>query len=507
MEYVRAGCTLPEVASRGDVGVDRVGRVGMIFPSHPFNQKKKTRIMHSEVRQLITSHGPVRIFCNAGEAGWKAVVGEIPAELLTHTRSGVAGTSYASQAFLNSFCDQAGLIPRPIDDDLQLVAAESIGLRDDQSAQALMILWSEKPGTLVTSQPVVSLPDQHPTADVSQLELLRSINLDFTVPLMLPNGSPPPRIAYDWQFRLKEGQLSFREAGLLRAVRATFLHPGSYHRPISPDYCDNVAECMLKLWGVYRNQLRVPRFLCSTMRMFDPYLIAYYFRYVACPIKPGRNYSKSVLKTEVYCLEHGMRAMCSLASRGEQGLRMDQIPHGLTADAILQWISRDVKRAADWKAHNGSRKKERDVVCRLVSEKQFDTWVEGVRAEVEAMMQLDADGELEHTIEAAENIQDLAVCLFLGAGMPTQRSGILTTLAMYRDTGFYGCAVPGCTIANCPGNTVYTKQQYVREFGTDPDPDSDRDSIYIAVGHCKNHRKDQAKYEGPLVHTPEVTPV
>ena len=402
---------------------------------------------YSQARAIPTAHGIVRIFQHSGETGWKSVLCEIPPQQLMQTRSGSAGATYASTSFLDKFCDEAGLIERPDDDDLQLIAADIIWPSDDpfdpSEHDLQRLIWTDEPG--VPSQPAVAIDTPQ---ELDTRQFLRAIDLDFTVPLRLPDGNLPPAYAYRWDFAVKKKQLALREHQLLASVREVFATPGGYHKLIGPVYANNVTECILRLWGVLRNQLRVPRPETITMNLFDPTNLAYYFRFVACSSKPGRGYTKTVLATEVYLLEHAISAMMTLASRGQHGLQLHRMPHGIDAEDVRSWIACEMRRAVAWKAHNGPRKKERDVVCRLVTEAEFDQWVGDVQGKVDVLMQREAEGEMQQTAEAAEYIQDLAVCLLLGAGIPPQRRDVLATLMLTSATssrtgGRSRCSVPG----------------------------------------------------------------
>ena len=459
---------------------------------------------YSEARNLITPFGHISIFHLSGESGWKAVSSDIPPHgVRTMTRTGIQGlSSYASDSFISKFCDEAGLIPSPQDGDLQLISADQLPSFDPECVGQLGIVWSER---------IVSVPDtQSPVrapAPRTPRSILKAIDLDFTKPLRLPDGRQPTPAAFSWTMAIKVNQMTSRERVLMAAVKNCFASPGGYVTKIGPQYVDKAADTLRKLWGVYRRHLRVPQPLTLTMALFDPHHLAYYFRLVASPTSPGRNYSPSALATEVQLLRHLLKAFMTLATRTETrencGILFSQMPHGLDADRdVLSWLEHDVTKAVSWKPTVGGRKKERDV-CKLVSETEFENWVNDYQATVEVLMAKEEAHDLHRTPEMAEWIQDLCVGSLMGAGMPPQRGDMLCTMMV--GTGEGRCAVPGCRIDNCPGNRVLTRDEYVEYTGNTPEPEQDQKTYYIICGHYKNHTADKAYYKGPTIHTPAVT--
>ena len=461
---------------------------------------------HSEARKLVAPFGAIPIYHLSGESGWKAVSSDIPPHgMATLTRSGIEGRSvYASDAFIRVFCHEAALIPIPTDDDLQLIAADQLPSFDPECVAQLAIVWSERTFT-ITSTPV----QEPPRVPLSPRAMLRAIDLDFTKPLLLPDGTQPPLAASSWVMAITKKHMTAKERALMAAVRHAFRAPGAFVTRIGPDYATKVEDTLRKLWGVYRRHLRVPHPYTLTLALFDPHNLAYYFRLVASPTSPGRNYSPASLATEVLLLRHLLKAFMTLATvatRSEGGdncgIRFDQMPYGLDAEDVLYWLKEEVTRAVSWKKTVGGRKKERDVVCKLVSETQFEDWVTEVQASVEGLIaKVQTDG-LDRTPEMAEYIQDLCVALLLGAGMPPQRSDVLSSLELGITQR---CGVQGCNIHNCPGNRILTRDEYVQHTGRVPEPEQDVETYYILSGHYKNYTADSAAYKGPTIHTPVVT--
>ena len=233
---------------------------------------------------------------------------------------------------------------------------------------------------------------------------------------------------------ITKAQMTDREAALLAAVRNASASPGPYVSRICGSYANKVADTLRKLWGVYRRHLRVPRPLTLTMALFDPHHIAYYFRLVASAESPGRNYSPATLATEVLLLRHLLQAFMGLATRSEAGrgghcsIMFNQMPHGLDAGHVLSWLKHDVTRDVSWKPTVGGRRKERDLVCNLVSEPEFEEWVHEVQATADDLIATEKAGGLPRTIEMAEHVQDVTVSLLLGPGMPPQRADVLATM-------------------------------------------------------------------------------
>lgn len=454
---------------------------------------------HSEARTLVTPFGHITIYHLAGESGWKAVSSDIPPHGLRMTRSGMEGqSSYASDCFLTKFCHEVGLITAPRDGDLQLLAADLLPSFDPESVGQLGIVWSER----ITSAPTIRVPE--PVLPRTPRSILRAIDLDFKKPLRLPDGSDPPPAAFDWTMALKKDQMTYRERRLMDAVMRTLASPGAYVKRIGYEYKKKAGDTLLKLWGVSRRHLRVPPPRTLTMALFDPHHLAYYFRLLACSTAPGRNYSPTTLATEILLLRHLLRAFMTLATRDEAGncgIRFDQMPHGLDAEDVMRWLEEQVKLAATFKATVGGRRKERDVMQR-VTEIEYSNWVGDTLASVEDLMDTSENDGLERTPEMAEYVQDLAVALLCGAGMPPQRADLLATLQLGPGEG--GCGVPGCRINNCPGNRVVSRDEYVQCTGAVPEPAQEIETYYILAGHYKNYTADRATYKGPTVHTPKV---
>ena len=351
-----------------------------------------------------------------------------------------------------------------------------------------------------------------PAAHRSPQAMLREIDLDFTKPLCLPDGrSQPPAAAKSWTMAIKKAQMSPREKDLMDAVTRAFERPGAYVTKIGPAYILKAADTLRKLWGVWRRHLLVPQPVTLTMALFDPHHVAYYFRLVASATSPGRNYSPTCLATEVLVLRHLLQAFMSLATRSEAGencgILFEQMPHGLHPQDVLHWLENDVQRAVSWKPAVGGRKKERDLVCKHVSEAAFEGWVKQVQSNVEGLIVAAESHDLQRTTEMAEYMQDLCVCLLLGAGMPPQRGDVMSSMQLGMGEG--RCGVPGCNIDNCKGNRVLSRDDYVQYTGNaipdGPEPGEDHESYYVIAGHYKNYTGDRATYRGPTVHTPEVT--
>ena len=472
---------------------------------------KKYIMQFSEARQVISPLGSIRIFRLAQEASWRCVLSETSVDLLRDARSGLASTNrtYASDIFLQTFCDEANLLPRPPEDDLFLIPFDALTIYDPRMVQTALVIWSNNPslsvsqGQLITSMPITYSLDEIVS---SPNDFLETVSFDFRAPLRLPSGELAPESVRSWSYGLTRKQLTYEQHRFCDELAGIFRSPASTHKPISASYAANVLDTLRKLWGISMNHLGFSEMQTRSFRIFDPLVLGYYFRYLANE-NEGRGQTQSALETERQCLKHLLRGMKTLAIRNCLGLRVDDLPHNLRVVDVVNFLDYHVKNALLWVPNKGRRKRNREDVASGVSNSSFTRWADRVKEDVRALM----GSEGPHTRKSenlAKKIQDLFVQAMLGARYGPQRADVLQSLVIGSRSS--SCAVPLCEMAGCKGNRVLAYGEYTAEFG-ESDAASKKNfeetgyAYFIVVGHAKNYTltSRRAQYTGPTVHTPE----
>ena len=173
----------------------------------------------SEARKITISNESVRVFRVSGEEAWRCLLSEIPRHQLLESRRGerlVNHRSYASDRFLDVFCDEAGLITRPHDDDIYVVNVNLLRNFEPDLLDDSILLWSNAPTPDIA-------PATHARATaLTPEEFLLSMPLDFTAPLTLPSGDPPPFSIRNWNYGLKTNNLCHGQNKIVRAISAVF---------------------------------------------------------------------------------------------------------------------------------------------------------------------------------------------------------------------------------------------------------------------------------------------
>ena len=102
---------------------------------------------------MVSPQGSVRIFRLAQEASWRCILSETSVDLLRDARSGLGVSTrfYASDSFLNTFCDEAKLIARPSEDDLILIPFESLTNSDPSMIDNSLVIWTNNDDVNPTS--------------------------------------------------------------------------------------------------------------------------------------------------------------------------------------------------------------------------------------------------------------------------------------------------------------------------------------------------------------------
>ena len=159
-----------------------------------------------EARRIHTLGIPLRIFRLSGEAEFVCIFSEVPASELRDHRSGLGSTSrrfYASSVFLSVFSDEANLIPRPNDDDLFLIPADSLRSYDVTIVANSVLIWSD--GQDMRVPPV---PSQAPIVATRIEDVLNGVSFNFGAALTLPSGDRAPFSVRNWRYGLKHADLS-----------------------------------------------------------------------------------------------------------------------------------------------------------------------------------------------------------------------------------------------------------------------------------------------------------
>ena len=460
---------------------------------------------YSEAREIRDQSGSIRIFCASGES-WRAVASEVPNHLLSRSLRGGGGQVYATDAFIEKFCHESGLITQPEGEDILLIPAERIASFDAERLEHIStVLWSDGPGgdDHPTNRIAVQQPFQF-QQPAERIAHLRSIDLNFMTPLKLPDGSDPPASALKWVFGLTEAQLSPLQREFADMIERTFSSPGQ-HRMIGADMARKVRDFYRRYMGVLMGQLKIRRSVTTTLQILDPNYLSYYFKFVAASKKPGRNYQFTTLNLEVNLMSHFVDAMRTHALRETMGLNMDQLKN-YDIDDVASWLKHEMMHAVAWKradAGRGPRRQEREVVNRLVTEAQYDAWEGDVLKTARDLMRLKQTGQMQRDNATATAIQDLFCCLCLGPGKPPLRADVLRTLQ--HPSSRRRCPVPGCGVRSCHGNRVVTRSELVRLQGdqaTNSPPDvNDNNQYAIVCGHYKNYSGNRATYRGPKVFT------
>ena len=495
----------------------------LLAPSHPehpsITQLSCSRIMEfSEARTLTISNNSVRVFRISGEDAWRCLLSEIPRHQLLESRQGealVSHRTYASDRFLDVFCDEAGLINRPHDDDIYVVTVDLLRNFEPDLLYNSILLWSNAPAPDISLAPAAHTPSRNTRTSTALTpeEFLFSMPLDFTAPLTLPNGDRPSFSIRNWNYGLKESNLCHGQKELLRALTLVFRSPASTHKPISPSNVGNVKETLLKLWGLCMNHLGFTQHDTTTLKILSPHCISFYFRFLANE-EDGRNLAATTLETERQNMRHLVQGLWTLSLQDrDSGLAVADIiayaptddvpvPEGLTFLHIERFVSFHIKRSLNWAPNKGVRKRERVDISLTVSNDTFIQWGDKIQHQAK-QIQASSGPQAARTEQRAKTTQDLLIQGLLGALFPPQRSDVLKSLVVGPNGG--RCAMPECHMATCRGNRILTRSEYEHEYGSTSRQDHQCEYEYfIVVAHAKNYANQiRARFRGPTVHTPE----
>ena len=447
----------------------------------------------NEARRIITESGNFRIFRLSGESSWRCIYSEISADHMRDMRSGQQQRIYADDIFLDTFCNDAGLIARPVNDELIIIPFESLSIFSASILESATIIWTD------SEEPIPEPPPRTVARSITPHAYLDSLSFDFTVDLRLPCGSRAPPVTKKWQYSLATKQLSAGQQNFSDAIAQSFLHPSSIVKPIGHRYVRNILATLRKLWGICMNHLGFTESQTRSLRILDPAIIAYYFRFLA-HATDGRNSTLSTIELERQGLKHLVAAMKTQVINNDLGLREEDLSDStaMTIDLVSYFIDNHVRRAIKWVPHKGARKEQRlDLQC--VPNSNVIRWKARVEGEANDLMQ--SWGLHTRKTEAlAMKIQDIFVGGLLGALFPPQRSEVLQTLVIAPAHDVRPpCSVPGCQRPCCKGN-------YVRILPHDASDDIDYEQYVpqysITVGHAKNTRRGENR--GETVHLPEA---
>lgn len=461
----------------------------------------------NEARTIINSSGHVRIFRLSGESLWRCIYNEISADHLRDARSGHAETTrvYACNVFLDIFCDKAGLLARPASDEIVLIPFESLSI-SASLLESSIVLWSDSADPILIEQRPVraSTSITHPLQPGIQHAYLDSLSFDFGDSLKLPCGNPAPPHVKNWQYSLARKQLTADQVAFCEAIADAFSRPSSVVRPVSLRYVRNILATLRKLWGIAMNHIGFTEMQTRSLRILDPELIAYYFRFLA-NASEGRDGTASTLELERQTMKHLLDALKTQVIRNDSGLREDDLKYGLTLDDVAYFLDNHVCRALKWVPHKGKRKAER-LDLDVIPNSSVLRWQERVQREAQGLME-SWGLHTRKTEGLAIAIQDSFVMCMLGGLYPPQRAEVLQTISAppADGEGPVHCTVPGCRNPSCKGN--YVKIHSAE--GADSFDSFDEHQVpapvpeySIEVGHMKNNSGIRAGKTGVTVHSP-----
>ena len=131
---------------------------------------------YSEARKIITASGTIRIFRLSGESSWRCVHHEISADHMRDMRSGQQRI-YASDIFIDTFCNDAGLIARPVNDELVFIPFESLPIFSETILESSIIVWTD------SGEPIPVHPNRTLARTLPPHTYLDTLSFDFTVDL------------------------------------------------------------------------------------------------------------------------------------------------------------------------------------------------------------------------------------------------------------------------------------------------------------------------------------
>lgn len=295
---------------------------------------------HSEARRADALGIPLRIFRLSGEAEFVCIFSEVPASELRDQRSGLGSTArrfYASALFLQIFCDEAHIFPRPNNDDLFLITLDSLRSYDAAIIADSVLIWTDGPQV-----PDVVPPAPPPAARTE--DVLNSVSFNFRAALTLPSGVRAPYSVRSWSYGLRHAELSHMQYLFVRHVTNVYRMPASTHRPISYSYIKNIESLLLKLWGVCMNHLGFTEPDTRTLKIIAPQTIGYYFRFLANP-DLGRNMSHTTIELERQALKHLAAGLATLSyHKRHLGLTQDDLPWGVTLSDCQNFINHQCRQ-------------------------------------------------------------------------------------------------------------------------------------------------------------------